>query len=231
MLDVGSHCGFFLRFAAERGWLAYGVEPSPPCVRFAREMNRVEAIEEGFFDSVRTHAGRSFDLVTLFDVLEHIPEPVPFLRAIRERLKPGGVVLAKVPHIQFYLGWWRTVSRLGRLGLLPRFSTYGAVPPAELRNLPTTGFFDLFEHVVHYDPSAVRAVFGAAGFFSAEILPAPPTNPPGHYLNLPRTLAYWLARALHGAGRKPGAWTHGLLILARAQSPVRLAMEDLPKGG
>lgn len=214
VLDIGPHCGFFLRFAKERGWIVRGIEPSPPHARFAREVNGVQSVDIGFFDKGFA-LGERFDLVTMFDVLEHIPDPVPHLREIHARLHPGGLVLAKVPHIEFYRQWWPWVSFMSRLGLLPRFNTYDAPPPETARNENVLGFFGLFEHVVHYDRFCVESVFGAAGFDETELVPAPPTNPPGHYLNVPRSLTYGAARVLHALGAKPGALTHGLLIVGR----------------
>jgi SAM-dependent methyltransferase len=213
VLDIGSHCGFFVRFASEQGLEAYGVEPAPPLVRFAREVNGVRTIEEGFFGD-DTHRGRSFDLITMFDVLEHIPDPVALLRKARARLKPGGLVLCKVPHVRFYLGFRRTVESLGALGLLPRFPTFTGVPAPELRGSEVPPFFDLFEHVVHYDETAAGAVFGRAGLESVRLLPAPPTNPRGQYLNLPRSLFYQLSRMVHRITGRHGPLTHGLVILA-----------------
>jgi SAM-dependent methyltransferase len=215
VLDIGSHCGFFVRFASENGWKAYGVEPAPPMVRFARELNRVTTLEEGFFDE-RAHPGRKFHLVTMFDVLEHIPDPVALLSKVRARLEPGGLILCKVPHVRFYLGFRRTVLTLGSLGLLPKFPTFLSEPPSELRASEVPPFFDLFEHVVHYDENGVRAVLPRAGFDRFELLPAPPTNPPGHYLNLPRSAFYQLSKMIYSITRRHGRLTHGLIILGSA---------------
>ena len=213
VLDIGSHCGFFVRYASENGWNAFGVEPAPPPVRFAREMNGVETLEEGFFDE-GTHRSMSFDLVTMFDVLEHVPDPVPLLQKVRARLTSGGLVLCKVPHVRFYLGFRRTVEALSAAGLLPSFPTFTSEPPPESRSSEVPPFFDLFEHVVHYDENAVRAVFGRAGFANWRLLPAPPTNPPGDHLNVARSAFYRLSRVAHGVTGRHGRLTHGLIILA-----------------
>lgn len=222
VLDIGAHCGFFLRFAAERGYQARGIEPAPAMVRFAREMNGVERIEEGLFGP-ESLPGQMFDLVTLFDVLEHVPRPVELLRTVREKLYPGGLALCKVPHARFYLKWQGLVAFLGKAGILPRYPTFHREPPEELRASRVPPFFDLFEHVVHYDEKAVSSVFGRAGFEDWLLLPAPPTNPPGHFLNPYRAAAFLLARLLHRLGLKPGSLTHGLVILAwqRPDRPTR----------
>jgi SAM-dependent methyltransferase len=213
VLDIGSHCGFFLRFAAGRGWRVQGIEPAPPLVRFAREVNGVERIEEGFFGP-NSYPGERFDLVTMFDVLEHIPQPVELLASVRDKLQAGGLVIAKVPHVRFYLRWRTPVAWLGKLGALPRYATFPTEPPSSQRVSPVPGFFDLFEHVVHYDANGVATVFGRAGFDRWKLLPAPPTNPEGHELNLYRTAVFQLSKLLHSLGLPPGGMTHGLVILA-----------------
>ncbi len=214
LLDIGSHCGFFLRFAKERGWKVEGIEPSDVCVQFARQMNGIESIQQGYFDDQFDSRG-GFDLIAMLDVLEHIPDPVPLLQLARASLVRGGVVLCKVPHIRFYLTWRPAVTALGALGLLPRFPTSQDPPAQERRDSSIPGFFDLFEHVVHYDRNGVSTIFGKAGFESTEILPAPPTNPTGHPLNFPRTFVYRIARLLHRMRIKPNSLTHGLVILGR----------------
>ena len=121
VLDIGAHCGFFLRVAKERGWQVFGIEPAEPLVRFARDKNGLDTIQRAFFDK-HSFSGMDFDLITMFDVLEHLADPVGILRTARERLRSGGLVICKVPHVQFYLRWRAPVSVLGKLGLLPRYA-------------------------------------------------------------------------------------------------------------
>ena len=213
MLEIGSHCGFFLRYAKEQGWTAKGVEPAPSCVRFAREVNGIDSIHQGYYGP-DCFSGERFDVVAMFDVLEHISEPVEVLSTAWRHLREGGLAICKVPHVGFYLAWHRKVTTLGRLGILPRYPTRLKEPREEDRVSKLAGFFDLFEHVVHYDEEAVRVVFGNAGFTSTRVLPAPPTNPPHDPLNLPRTVVHGAALLMHRMGRKPGRWTHGLIVLA-----------------
>ena len=164
VLEIGSHCGFFLRYAKERGWTAKGVEPAPSHVRFAREVNGIDSIHQGYYGPDCFSTER-FDLIAMFDVLEHISEPVEVLSTVWRHLREGGLAICKVPHVGFYLAWHRKVATLGRLGILPRYPTRLKEPSEEDRVSKLAGFFDLFEHVVHYDEEAVRVVFGNAGLY------------------------------------------------------------------
>lgn len=94
VLDVGCATGDFLLVARERGWDTLGVDPSP-----ARE----QAMAAGVRMVGRTIddadvAPHSIDLITFWDVLEHLPDPVASLRRARELLTPGGLVAATVPN-------------------------------------------------------------------------------------------------------------------------------------
>ena len=212
LLDIGCHCGFFLRYAQQSGWSVRGVEPSVPHHRFATEVNGITSVQNGFFDA-EFDPSSEFDLVTMFDVLEHIPRPVELLREVHRRLRPGGVVMCKVPHVWFYLRFRPLIMGLSRLGLLPRYPTFLELPPSDAASSPVPPLFDLFEHVVHYDQTAAQAVFGAAGFSRVELLPAPPTNPLGDRLNIPRSAVFALARGAHALGLPPTALTHGLIMV------------------
>jgi SAM-dependent methyltransferase len=93
LLDVGCGSGFVLEVALERGWSdVHGVEPSgdaiakaAPAIRplIVQDMMRAGLFEPG-----------SLSAVTLFQVLDHMPDPVGVLRDCRAILRPGGVILA-----------------------------------------------------------------------------------------------------------------------------------------
>ncbi len=94
VLDVGCATGDFLVVARERGWDPVGVDPSP-----ARE----QALAAGVRIVGRTIddadvAPHSLDVITFWDVLEHLPDPVASLRRARQLLAPGGLVAATVPN-------------------------------------------------------------------------------------------------------------------------------------
>ncbi len=91
LLDVGSYTGFLLEQARERGWRVQGVEPSKWAADYARSTLGVPVFN-GPIESYAPPPGRSFDLVTLWDVLEHLSDPVGVLHHIRGLLAPDGLL-------------------------------------------------------------------------------------------------------------------------------------------
>ncbi len=88
LLDVGCHIGTFLRLAAERGWESFGVEPSHWAVEYARDKHELNVTQGVAKDAHAFHT--RFDLITLIDVVEHVPDPVQELKDIRALLAPNG---------------------------------------------------------------------------------------------------------------------------------------------
>lgn len=95
LLDVGCGPGFLLETARERGWNAVGVDPSPFSVEAARR-NGFEA-HQGMLEDLALEPS-SFDAVALLQVVEHLTDPRPLLRACRSLLRPGGALLVATPN-------------------------------------------------------------------------------------------------------------------------------------
>ncbi len=96
LLDVGCGYGFFLQEMQSREWQVEGIELSQQGREYAQNT----------WD-IKVHAGpledlalpeHSFDVVTLFYVIEHVTDPVAVLKAVRKILKPSGLVLLRWPH-------------------------------------------------------------------------------------------------------------------------------------
>jgi SAM-dependent methyltransferase len=100
VLDIGTAGGAFLDAAKQYGYDAYGMEPSADLV--ARGKARGLQIEQGTIES-HTFVPESFDLVCLWDVIEHLPDPKSSLVEIRNLLKPNGILLINYPDI----GTWQ----------------------------------------------------------------------------------------------------------------------------
>ncbi|MBU3948476.1 MAG: class I SAM-dependent methyltransferase [Proteobacteria bacterium] len=101
VLDIGTAGGAFLDAANEFGFDAYGMEPSKDLVE--RGKSRGLKIEQGTIENHDFEA-HSFDMVSLWDVIEHLPDPKAALIEIRNLLKPNGVLLINFPDI----GTWQS---------------------------------------------------------------------------------------------------------------------------
>jgi 2-polyprenyl-3-methyl-5-hydroxy-6-metoxy-1,4-benzoquinol methylase len=97
LLDVGCHIGVFLEIAQERGWEAWGCEPSRWAAREAR--SRGLRVIEGTLDNVHLAAG-SFDVITLWDVIEHLTDPLRALREGHRLLRKEGLVCIHTMNIE-----------------------------------------------------------------------------------------------------------------------------------
>lgn len=100
VLDIGTAGGAFLDAAKQYGYDAYGLDPSADMV--ARGKARGLQIEQGTLESHSFTPG-SFDMICLWDVIEHLPDPKSALTEIRKLLKPEGVLLINFPDI----GTWQ----------------------------------------------------------------------------------------------------------------------------
>lgn len=89
LIDVGCSRGHFVAAAAARGFKAEGVEPAPQIAAAAREAGLV--VHSGLLEDLQL-PDASFDAVTLFEVLEHLKEPIALVRECARILKPGGIL-------------------------------------------------------------------------------------------------------------------------------------------
>jgi len=95
VLDVGAAGGSFLAMARERGLAPLGCEPSTWMCQFAREHYGLELHPGTIFD-MPVEKG-SVDLLTLWDVIEHTPDPKAVLARAHELLTPEGVLVMSWP--------------------------------------------------------------------------------------------------------------------------------------
>ncbi len=89
LLDVGAYIGVFVETAQKSGWRAVGVEPSDWAVQEAQK--RGLCVMGGTLDSAElTH--KTFDVLTMWDVIEHLDDPRAELEKSFDKLKPGGLI-------------------------------------------------------------------------------------------------------------------------------------------
>jgi SAM-dependent methyltransferase len=97
VLDVGCAGGAFLVAARDMGFTVTGIEPARWMAAYGRENYQLE-IRDGILES-GAFEEHSFDVITLWDVIEHLPQPLETLQIARSLLKPGGVLLVNYPDI------------------------------------------------------------------------------------------------------------------------------------
>lgn len=102
VLEIGFGNGAFLGYCTSRGWKVTGVELLPELLSAAAGIG-VPAVPADQVDELPEGA---FDLVAAFDVFEHIDpdDSIAFLRSLRARVRPGGVILLRYPNADTWIG-------------------------------------------------------------------------------------------------------------------------------
>jgi len=142
VLDVGCATGIFLEVAREAGWQAEGLDIS----RYALERARHRGFEvhEGTLTGAGLAAGR-YDVITLWDLIEHVPDPAAVLAECHRLLRPGGLLALSTPDA-------------------------GSVP-ARLLGGRWLGFRSIDEHLYFFSRRTMGAMLGAAGLEVHHMVP------------------------------------------------------------
>lgn len=93
LLDVGCGKGFFVKAASDANIRAEGIDRSRSGVDYAVNALGVKATIGHIQDQQKEDWNESFDVVTLWATIEHLPDPRSVLQAIHGCLKPGGILL------------------------------------------------------------------------------------------------------------------------------------------
>jgi 2-polyprenyl-3-methyl-5-hydroxy-6-metoxy-1,4-benzoquinol methylase len=97
VLDIGTAAGAFLAAARERGWEVDGCEPNRWTATWGSNHYGLRIRAGELFD--HDFAAHAFDVVTLWDVIEHTPDPSRVVEHIGGLLKPGGLLIVNYPDI------------------------------------------------------------------------------------------------------------------------------------
>jgi SAM-dependent methyltransferase len=157
ILDVGCGLGYFVRHAGRApGWSAYGCEISAHAVEFARNKLGLNNVFAGKLEDAPLPRG-NFDIVTLWDVVEHIADPEPLLSRAFELLKDGGTLFLHTPNIDFQL------------------------PKAKLKKLllgmrPDLNYIEARDHVNIYSMKTIGLVLRRLGYVSVEFIHLKPVQ-------------------------------------------------------
>jgi 2-polyprenyl-3-methyl-5-hydroxy-6-metoxy-1,4-benzoquinol methylase len=95
VLDVGCGAGYFLAELKDRGIKYRGLEVADDLVRYCRETRGLNVVQT----SIEEEPDSAYDVITMFDVLEHLTDPVRVFKHVNRKLKPGGICIAYTPNI------------------------------------------------------------------------------------------------------------------------------------
>jgi len=109
LLDVGAGTGDFLNTAKDKGWDIQGVEPNQNARELARSKNVL------LKESLDEFSGQQFDVITLWHVLEHLPNLKDTIQQIENLLTPGGTLIIAVPNYnsfdaKHYKSFWAALD-------------------------------------------------------------------------------------------------------------------------
>lgn len=138
LLDIGTGTGDFAKEAQKGGWIVTGIEPSHK----ARATAHAKGIS--FVESLASVKDNTYDAVTMWHVLEHVPDVEKEIKELKRILKPGGVLVVAVPNFKSFDAEY-----------------YGVFWAA----------YDVPRHLWHFSKTAVKKLFAAQGMELIKILP------------------------------------------------------------
>lgn len=103
LLDVGAGPGFFLDEAKNRGWKVAGLEPAAWAAAYARDKLGMADMKTGDTQALEQFPENHFDVVTSFDVIEHVSDPGEFAKKLARVVKKGGYLVLTTPRFDSLL--------------------------------------------------------------------------------------------------------------------------------
>lgn len=141
ILDIGTAGGSFLYVAKKAGWEVHGVEPNDWMAKWGKKHYGIDIKQGDIFKN--KYEDKFFDVVTLWDVLEHVPDPSKTLDEVNRIMKKKGILVVNYPDI----GSW--IARL----------------------LKRRWMFLLSVHLFYFDRRTIRTMLNKHGFKVKKIKP------------------------------------------------------------
>jgi 2-polyprenyl-3-methyl-5-hydroxy-6-metoxy-1,4-benzoquinol methylase len=135
LLDVGCSIGFFLLTARNLGWQVKGVELNAETGEYARNQFHLD-VATGKLEEVN-YGTEEFDVITAWDVIEHVPDPVSLLKSARKLLRPDGVLALQIPNMD---------------SVMARYTG------------PRWYWWSVPDHLSHFTPKSIKKILDISGF-------------------------------------------------------------------
>lgn len=136
LLDFGCGNGGFIPHAISAGFKSYGCDISPVQIEYARKAYpQAQFSADGIPEEI-------FDIVTMWDVIEHLKNPSSVLTELRQHLTPEGILYIRTPNITGQMFKVRVLKPL----------------------LPNKTYFIPHEHIYHFSPKTIRRLLENCGY-------------------------------------------------------------------
>ncbi len=153
LLDMGCGLGFFLKAMAKYTcWETHGCEISPAAVNYSRKILGLKNIYCNRLEKVDLPQNY-FDIITIWDVLEHILYPDPVIKHCFELLRDGGIFFIRTPNINIQLHRARLLKLLKQVKIRNEYSHLQAR-----------------DHMHHYSKSSISNILKRNGFTSINFI-------------------------------------------------------------
>ena len=168
LLDIGCGVGDFLHVAENKGWQCTGVEPSEEAREIARQRIKGDLL---YSEDLEQLPDQSFDLITMWHVLEHVDDLKWQVAQLQRLIKPNGRIVIAVPNYRsydgrFYNAYWaaydvpRHLNHFNKTVLTKLFKTSG-LSLVSMDKLVWDAYYISFmsEQYKHHFMPLVRGVF------------------------------------------------------------------------
>jgi 2-polyprenyl-3-methyl-5-hydroxy-6-metoxy-1,4-benzoquinol methylase len=138
LLDIGAGTGDFLAIAKQDGWLTIGIEPNE------KAQNIAKAKEVSLIENTASLEDQSIDVITMWHVLEHVPNVKNQIKELKRLLKPSGTIIIAVPNFNSYDAKY--------------YNSYWAA-------------FDVPRHLWHFSKKSIKNLFERENLHLIKVLP------------------------------------------------------------
>jgi 2-polyprenyl-3-methyl-5-hydroxy-6-metoxy-1,4-benzoquinol methylase len=166
LLDVGCGEGLFLKLAQANGWEISGTELSAFASKYAAETLKTDVFCGGLHEAAL--AENSFDVVTMWHVLEHVENPRSYLTEVHRLLKPNGILVVAVPNVDNLL--MKLAYKIIKRRSLKLFS----INAKEI-------------HLYHFSPQTLSSYLDKTGFDCLRL------SPDYGIVHFPKKLINWIS--------------------------------------